>query len=224
MKRILAILFLLPVFTYAQEKLNKMPEWDTVITNPVYVSFHNQKAGSPVAVVYKLYKGGGPCSRAGFRFINDLKVKTATSDDYAKSGYDKGHMANSEDFANNCPYDELTFRFYNCTPQKPELNRGPWRMLESKIRDASQTDSLLVFCVNIYGDTSLHLGNSRAVVPTICIKAAKSITTGKYLYFVAFTNTSTPAEIPTLTQLELEKKYGISMVSLEKIYGIKTKK
>jgi endonuclease G len=226
MKNVLVFLFLLPGIIYGQKKQKdyQVPQkWDTVISNEAYVSFHSQKFESPVAVLYKLYKGGGPCSRAGFRFINDLNVVTATADDYAKSGYDKGHMANAEDFASVCKYDELTFRFYNCAPQRPELNRGPWRMLESKIRELSQEDSILVFCINVYGDTSMHLGNSKALAPTICIKGAKSMKDNKWYVLDAFTNSKEPTQTPVSDPKLIEKEYGIKIQELEHLFRLKRK-
>jgi len=222
MKKALLAFLLIPSILFAQNKV-KTPhiaqKWDTIIANPVYVSFHSQRFESPVAVIYKLYKGGGPCSRSGFRFINDLDIVTATADDYAKSGYDKGHMANSEDFANNCPYDEMTFRFYNCAPQRPELNRGPWRVLESKIREASQSDSLMVFCINVYGDTSIHLGNSKAVVPTVCIKGAKNMKTGKWVFLEKFSNLKEPVQSSIPEPKSIEKDYGIKTDELEALFS-----
>ena len=222
MRGILIALFMLPVFVYGQnysKSISIAQKWDTILSNPVYVSFHSQTFGSPVAVVYKLYRGGGPCSRAGFNFINDLNIITAKSDDYLRSGYDKGHMANSEDFANNCIYDEMTFRFYNCVPQKPELNRGPWKTLEEKIRARSQVDSLLIFCVNVYGDTSLHLGRSaKALAPTICIKGAKDMKTGAWIYLEKFTNTANPEQTHIEDPSEIGRSYGINLKLLEKLF------
>ena len=43
--------------------------------------------------------GGGNCKRASFRFINDTQILMASDKDYSKSGYDRGHLANAEDFA-----------------------------------------------------------------------------------------------------------------------------
>jgi DNA/RNA endonuclease G (NUC1) len=214
MRKLITLLLLAPLTLFAQTE-NKIPNWDTIISTKAYVSFHSQKAESPVAVVYKLYKGGGPCDRAGFTFKNDLKIVTATTADYTRSGYDKGHMANSEDFASNCELDELTFRYYNCAPQTPELNRGPWRILESKIRDLSAKDSILVFCINIYGDPKHCMGTSKAVIPTYCIKVAKSMTTGKYLYISKFSNTNNPQVVEITDPNILKKEDGIDLAVLE---------
>src|SRR5688500_6980860 len=74
---------------------------DTVLDKGIYQSFFNYKLKEPLYVFYKLSKGGGPCDREeeGFDFKVDEFKKTATGGDYAGSGYDKGHLANAEDFA-----------------------------------------------------------------------------------------------------------------------------
>jgi endonuclease G len=89
-------------------------------------------------VKYKLYRGGGDCDRKQFHFTNENVHDVAKQSDYVHSGYDQGHLCNAEDFANDCRKEELTFRFYNCIPQTPNLNRGIWKGYEQKIRKLSQ--------------------------------------------------------------------------------------
>ncbi len=134
---LLVILLLVSQFVIAQQ---------VVIKTKNYTSYFDTILKQPISVVYKLYNGGGPCSRAKFRFINDTKYPTATDADYAKSGYDKGHLANSEDFAYDCELDELTFRYYNALPQTTALNRGIWKQIEATVRDLSKTDTLTIIC------------------------------------------------------------------------------
>lgn len=228
MKKFLLILLfaLLPIsisgFYPSTDSKNSVTKWDMVIANQAYVSLFNKSAKNPVAVVYKLYKGGGPCKRDHFHFKPEKGIPSATSGDYSKSGYDEGHMANAEDFANNCTNDELTFRFYNCVPQTKELNRGIWRSLETAVRDSSQKDSLLVMCLNVYSDTSLHLKKTSVLVPTHCIKVVKSMSTGKYLWFEIFTNTSTPVE-SNATKEEVEALFGNKIESIEKQFYLSRK-
>ena len=52
--------------------------------------------------VYKLYKGGGECSRKGLVFKTGGVRNSATAQDYYKSGYDQGHLVNFEDYAYDC--------------------------------------------------------------------------------------------------------------------------
>lgn len=131
-----------------------------------YTSYFDTVVKQPRVVVYSLYKGGGTCKRSGFFFRNDrTDIKTATLSDYSKSGFDRGHMANAEDFAFDCLLEELTFRYYNCIPQTMFLNRGVWRENEISIRELSQADTIRVICFarkfRKYG--TLH-------VPSVCGK------------------------------------------------------
>jgi endonuclease G len=134
-----------------------------------YVSYFDTVLKQPIVVVYKLYKGGGGCSRAGFNFKNDLpNIKTATQADYAKSGYDRGHLANAEDFAYDCRLDELTFRYYNCLPQSKNLNRGLWKQKEEETRNLSHKDTITIICFgrDFFKDKNLN-------VPKYCGKIVK---------------------------------------------------
>jgi endonuclease G len=134
-----------------------------------YTCYFDTVLKQPLVVVYKLYKGGGDCSRAGFSFKNDLSnVKTATQADYARSGYDRGHLANAEDFAYDCKLDELTFRYYNCLPQSKILNRGLWKQKEEESRKLSQLDTITVVC---FGREFFR--DERLNVPKYCGKIVK---------------------------------------------------
>jgi endonuclease G len=63
-----------------------------------------------------------------------MKLAYATPKDFDTSTYDRGHMAPSEDFVWSQQANDETFVMSNMTPQKPALNRGSWKKLESKIR------------------------------------------------------------------------------------------
>jgi DNA/RNA endonuclease G (NUC1) len=162
-KSILIILLVLSFFcSYAQKNV-------VIIKKENYVSYFDTVLKQPVVVTYKLFLGGGPCSRSGFNFKNDLpNIKTATTSDYAKSGYDRGHLANAEDFAYDCKLDELTFRYYNCLPQSKILNRGLWKQKEEEARKMSQRDSITIVCFgrDFFKDKNLN-------VPKYCGKIVK---------------------------------------------------
>lgn len=182
---------------------------DTIIDKGIYKSYFCKKYKEPLYVSYQLYKGGGDCDRSSFNFKNDTKIKTSTRSDYKASGYDMGHLANSEDFANDCIKDELTFRFYNCLPQTPNLNRGIWKQWETEIRDLSQRDSLYVICGGIFSSKSKVIGKG-VYVPDYCWKIVISMTTKKVLYVLLFTNNNNAIETKTtIDKLEKMGNYKI---------------
>jgi endonuclease G len=182
MKKILLITIpsIFSIWSYGQIKA------DTVIKTPIYTSYFNYSLHEPLYVVYSLYKGGGNCSRAGDAFVTDNLPNSATSDDYYHSGYDEGHEANSKDFAFNCALQKMTFRFYNCVPQTPRLNRGVWKHLETLVRKESQTDSLLIICGNIFGDKKI--GDNKIAVPDYCYKIVFSLSSHKMIHCRLFPN------------------------------------
>lgn len=205
-------IFYLFCFLICQSLFAQSPDIDTIIETGIYKSYFDVDIKQPLQLSYILHKGGGDCDRSKFRFINDTKIPSATQKEYAKSGFDMGHLANAEDFAYDCTKDELTFRFYNCLPQYPNLNRGIWKKWETKIREVSQTDSLLVICGAKFTNkkTSTNL-----FVPDECYKVVKSLNTSEILWVLWFKNVSKEAEkffqIITLEELENRLGYKINL-------------
>jgi len=197
MRKILLLILLpfLPFLSFGQKV-------DTVIKTKIYKSYFSYHYCEPLYVSYKLYNGGGDCSRESFSFYNDTKIKTSTDKDYSHSGYDKGHLANSEDFANDCKKDEMTFRYYNCLPQTPNLNRGIWKHWETVIREESKSDSLLVICGGVFSNKKM--GN--VYVPDFCWKIVKSLSTGKIKHVLWFTNAESNSTCQELSLADLQKK------------------
>lgn len=176
--RFLLLLFIIgPFFIKAQIT------YDTIIDRGIYKSFFNRKIKQPIAVVYKLYRGGGEASRDNDRFVNDRWVLTLKSKDYANTGYDKGHLANAEDFAYNDSLQNLTFRYYNCVPQTPQLNRGKWKKYETEARKLSQQDTVVIVCYNFFRVAK----RKGMAVPAACYKAVFN-TEGKLLFKIGFEN------------------------------------
>jgi endonuclease G len=161
---------------------------DTLFSCEAYQAYYSFELKAPIYVIYKLYKGGGDCDRDQFSFINSgLGSRTAGNKDYLCSGYDMGHLANAEDFAYDCRLDESTFRFWNCFPQTPELNRGIWKAYENEIRKLSQEDTLTIICGGFY--SSKTIGNCVAV-PKKCWKIVYKKQQIVSIYI--FTNTHKP--------------------------------
>ena len=195
-KKLILLLALLNCKLVAQIK------FDTLIKTPAYNSYYSYFYKAPVIVSYKLYKGGGNCSRTEnhFRFINSLGFENeAKPKDYAKSGYDEGHMANAEDFAFNCILEESTFRFFNAVPQTHENNRGIWKHYETATRKLSQSDSLLVICYNHFGTEKL---NNRIAIPDTNYKFVYSLTTHELLLSIGICNNSQPIESKPNKEIE----------------------
>ena len=184
---------------------------DTVVDAKVYQSFFNYGLKNPLYVTYTLFKGGGDCDRdkEGFSFKEDEFLGTATAGDYRGSGYDKGHLANAEDFASECSDVEKTFRYYNCVPQTIRMNRGIWKKWETQIRKLSQTKKLFVVVGSIYGKKTL--GSQKVGIPSYCYKIVLDFATQKILYCLLFPNNSSNT-FQQMTEKTLKKKMGYDLM------------
>jgi endonuclease G len=164
-----------------------------VVRTPIYTSYLSYDLREPVVVAYRLSDGGGSNRRWNFTetHVPALIGHTAKAKDYEGSGYDRGHMANAEDFAKWPDSERLTFRYYNCVPQRHELNNGNYKAWEGRIRCASDSDSLFIICGNIYSESPRRL---RAIpydsiaIPDTCFKIVQSLRTDSILHVLLFRN------------------------------------
>jgi endonuclease G len=181
---------------------------DTIINTGVYKSYFSYSVKEPLYVTYSLYKGGGECSRKGLTF-DECGINTATDADYAHSGFDKGHLANAEDFAYDCDKDKITFCYYNAMPQTVKLNRGIWKSWEEKIRTLSQKKHLFIVAGGIYSTKTI--GPNHIGVPDYCYKIVLNGTGKKVLYCLLFPNddSRTVRELPVE---ELKGMLGYALV------------
>lgn len=201
MKYILILILLSPLLCFSQKI-------DTVINAGTYKSYYNYSLKQPIYVYYKLYKGGGDCSRKGMSFKSGGIKQSATAKDYYKSGFDQGHIANFEDFAFDCVKGESTFRFYNAMPQTHNLNRGVWKMYEFIIRRLSQTDSLVIIAGGNQYDRKIGNG---VYVPQHCWKVVYSLSKKVIIYCLWFENNDTESKATEETITTLEKKLGYTI-------------
>jgi endonuclease G len=175
---------------------------DTVVNMGNYKSYFSYTVKNPLYITYTLSKGGGDCDRSHFHFAA-CGIHTATATDYAHSGYDEGHLANAEDFAYNCTLDQNTFCFFNCLPQTARLNRGIWKVWETKLRNLSQTQPLFIIAGGIYSNKHIKPG-SAVIVPDYCYKIVINPRTRAVMYCLLFPNDNSsqvqPIELATLKQ------------------------
>ena len=80
-----------------------------------------------------------------FREDPSVSSGSASNLDYAKSGYDRGHLAPAADMKWSEKAMSESFYYSNMSPQSPAFNRGIWKKLEEKVRDwALENDSILI--------------------------------------------------------------------------------
>jgi endonuclease G len=128
---------------------------------------------------------------------------------YARSGYDRGHMAPSADmFDPQAQYE--CFTLANMVPQVPENNRGPWEGIESVVRKmAKSKGELYIVTGPIFQGESIQRIGGAVMVPTKLFKAIYDPgrrEAGAYLIDNA--DQAVPQKISVA---ELEKVAGISI-------------
>jgi endonuclease G len=109
-----------------------------VVTHKSYVLRYNEVHEQAEWVAHTLLaehlEGDNP-RRDNFRSDPDVATKTAKPTDYARSGYDRGHLAPAADFKYSAEAIKESFYMSNMSPQMPAFNRGMWKGLEGKVRE-----------------------------------------------------------------------------------------
>lgn len=99
--------------------------WSPSLRHPVWVAYH-----VPAAAQHDIGKRPN--------FSRDRFVASSPSpQDYTHSGYDRGHMVPNKAIVTRFgpDFQRKTFQMTNIAPQRPSLNRGPWREMEQRITD-----------------------------------------------------------------------------------------
>lgn len=157
--------------TYAQLEipLLQAPRQEQIIGHTGYTVSYNKTWCLPNWVAYELTRQEtkGKEKRSD-RFVADPLVEGAmgTNSDYARSGYDKGHMAPAADMKWSDAVMKESFYFSNICPQHPQLNRRKWKDLEEKIRQWAIADSaIIIVCGPILDSQPQTIGKNRINVP-----------------------------------------------------------
>lgn len=144
-----------------------------------------------------------------FKADPDLpKNEAAKPGDYAKTGYDIGHMSPVGDMHSDPKAMLESFYLSNMSPQIPGNNRVGWRMLEVFVRKMSiARKDIFVITGPIYvGNKFKTIGGSKVMVPTHFYKILYDAHSKTALTFmvpnVPFTQRDLPKYITTLKTVE----------------------
>lgn len=111
-------------------------------------------------------------------FRPDPAVATASAQlqDYARSGYDRGHLVPAGDFKWDAQGLSETFYLSNMSPQLHEFNAGIWEAVESTVRSwARQKGRLVVYTGPVLGKPLGFIGQSRVAVPRAFYKVGYAL-------------------------------------------------
>lgn len=138
---------------------------------------------------------------------NIPKSERAEINYYAKSGYDRGHMAPSADMSDEQSQYE-SFSLANMVPQNPNNNRGVWARLESKIRRiVREHGEVYVITGTVFNNRNPKSIENSVMIPSSFFKAV----------YVPATRTS---EVHLVENSESENDISISLMELEQLSGL----
>lgn len=140
----------------------------TAICRRAYFVAYDAAAKIPNYVTYTLTPpnalGCWPRTNA---FVADASVPNGPRpDDYAGTGYDKGHAAPDGDLSWNQQVEYESFLMTNMYPQLGGLNRGIWKLLETSVRGwtVQLNNSFTIYVGGVYDNTDKTIG-AGVVVP-----------------------------------------------------------
>jgi len=120
-------------------------------------------------VTYYLYPDflkGNAFRKNNFRPDLKIQSKSADSRDYAKSGYDRGHLVPAGDMIYSTESMSESFLYSNIAPQRPSFNRGIWKNLESRVREWGKSFEIIVVTGGLLNDGNLEkIGPNNVSVP-----------------------------------------------------------
>ena len=109
----------------------------TAICREAYLVAYDAPVKIPVYVAYTLLPQNAlGCFPRTNAFVADQSLggTGARPDDYAGTGYDKGHAAPDGDLSWSQQVEYESFLMTNMYPQHGSLNRGIWKLLETSVR------------------------------------------------------------------------------------------
>jgi endonuclease G len=127
-------------------------------------------------------------------------------EDYADSGYDRGHLSPAAD--NSADAEQMSQSFYlsNMAPQNSSQNRGSWRILEDRIRSIAHEGKVLYVTVGTVYEPGYKVIGNGVGVPQYLWKVVVDAETNNAIGFV-FPNeplptSSLPSTITTIKRIE----------------------
>lgn len=149
---------------------------EQILVREGYTASYNKDLKIPNWVAWHLTAKHttGDYKRAGIKFHEDEDVPTprAVDWDYARSGYDRGHMCPSGDNKWSQLAQEQSFLFTNMCPQDHGLNIGDWNEMENQCRRwAKEYGDIYIVCGPIlYKGKHKTIGSDKVVVPEAFFK------------------------------------------------------
>ncbi|MBR2365203.1 MAG: DNA/RNA non-specific endonuclease, partial [Lentisphaeria bacterium] len=156
-------------------------ESDQVITRKGFSLGYSYRYRQAVWVAYILTEENLQMKKvkriSSFRVDPAVRYAPVRPKDYAKTGYDKGHLAPAADMAYSIPSMKNSFFMSNISPQIPGCNRGIWKRVEKQVRKwALKEKKLCIITGPVFFDSNKLMGNTAIAVPTAFYKVILDMT------------------------------------------------
>lgn len=221
---ILLVILTTSILSFSQQKVNtptklEIPGLKTnevVISHYAYSLSFNEPNEQANWVAYELTSAETNSTiKRSNKFIPDPLVKTGTADDqdYAGSGFDKGHLAPAGDMGWSVTSMKESFFYSNMSPQVPGFNRGIWKRAEELVRSwAKEYKSVYVVTGPVLTKGLKTIGHDKVIVP-------------KYFYKVILDYNAPGIKgigfiIPNASSSEPLQRFAVTIDSVEKVTGI----
>ena len=194
---------------------------DTIIERPGYALGYIEYHEQPAWVIYIMTKAEAATKVAKrtnkFRTDPEIPTGSATTGDYRRSGYDRGHLAPAADMAFSWQTMTDSFFMSNMSPQKPAFNRGIWKDLEALVRCFAITERKIVVVTGpiLPKKKTVTIGTNQVTVPTHYYKVIFDLTPPQKMIGFILPNEGSDESLATfaVTVDAVEKATGLNFFS-----------
>ena len=153
---------------------------DAIVEHQFYTLAYNEKTEQAKWIAYSLssanLKNAQFKRKDNFKSDPDVSTESASPTDYAKSGYDRGHLAPAADFTWTKEGLDESFYMSNMSPQVPGFNRGIWKKLEEQVRTwAKENHKLYIVTGPVVQKRADKIGKNKVSVPQYYYKVILDI-------------------------------------------------
>ena len=220
MKKLLFLLFLIPIISFGQENYKLYEDYlpsskcGEVIHYKYYsVSYCDENKLSEWSIHSPSVTMRGTENRRGYGFTLDDEGRGASQDNWRNNPYDKGHLVPAANMRINKTAMREVFFMTNVSPQDMMLNRVGWKKLENDLRvktaEWTEDKGNLTIISGHFGKIG-EMGEDKIPIP-------------EYFYKIAFDITKNRAIAFLLPNKRTDKKlesFAVSISYLEKLTGI----